>query len=163
MQIDDKKVVTLTYTLSVLHPDGVMEFVEKRGEDDPVEFVFGKALLLPKVEQALKGTSQGFEIQMKIKPEDAFGLRDEGLVLSYPKERLPKEVPLKVGMKFQTQGPKGDAISVILKEIKDTEVILDGNHPLADEFIQFDLKILKVREATEDELRSGEVIAKLLH
>ena len=60
-------------------------------------------------------------------------------------------------MKFQTQGPSEDVISAIVKEIKDDEVLLDGNHPLAGAQVRFELEVLRVREATDEELATGQV------
>ncbi len=163
MTIDDEKVVTLAYTLSVLHDDGTIEFIEKRGEENPVEFVYGRGLLLPKVEEALQGEKKGFETQLKLKPQDAYGVRNEELVLTYPLDKLPKGEAPQVGMKYQTQGPQGEVVSVIVTAVTSTHVTLDGNHPLADAYIQFDLTVLKVREATDVELDLGEVQPTKLH
>lgn len=163
MTIDDEKVVTLAYTLSVLHDDGKIEFVEKRGEENPVEFVFGRGLLLPKVEELLEGEKKGFESQLKLKPQDAYGVRNEELVFVYPLEKLPKGEAPQLGMKYQTQGPNGDVLSVIVTAVTATEVTLDGNHPLADAYIQFDLTVLKVREATDKEIETGNVQQSHLH
>lgn len=157
MLIDDEKVVTIVYTLSVLHDDGTIEFIEKRGEENPVEFVFGRGLLLPKVEEALDGEKKGFETQLKLKPQDAYGVRNEELVMVYPLAKLPKGEAPQLGMKYQTQGPQGEVLSVIVTAVDNENVTLDGNHPLADAYIQFDLTVLKVREASDEEIESGEV------
>jgi FKBP-type peptidyl-prolyl cis-trans isomerase SlyD len=60
-------------------------------------------------------------------------------------------------MKFQTQGPGEDVLSVMVKEIKDDKVLIDGNHPLAGLKIQFDVEIIRVRAATAEEIATGEV------
>lgn len=163
MVIDNEKVVTLVYTLSVIHDDGNIEFVERRGEENPLEFIFGCGLLLPKVEEVLDGEKKGFETQLKIKPQDAYGVRNEDLVLVYPLEKLPKGEAPQVGMKYQTQGPQGQVLSVIVTAVDDKSVTLDGNHPLADAYIQFDLMVLNVREATDEEMQAGEVLPGRFH
>lgn len=163
MTIDDEKVVTLAYTLSLLHADGNIELVEKRGEENPIEFVFGRGLLLPKVEEALDGEKKGFETQLKIKPQDAYGARNEELVFVYPLSKLPKGEAPQVGMKYQTQGPSDEIISVIVTAVTSEHVTLDGNHPLADAYIQFDLSVLKVREASDIEIETGTVQQSQLH
>lgn len=162
-KIDNTKVVTLSYTLSVLHEEGHIEFVEKRDDSDPLEFVFGKGILLPKVEENLLGKYKGFQCQIKLKPEDAFGLRNEKLVSVYPIHKLPKGTTPQKGMKYQTQGPDGEVLSVIVTDVNEQEITLDGNHPLADAFVQFDLSVLKVRDAAPAEISSGQVRSSLLH
>lgn len=163
MIIDNSTVVTMTYTLSVIHADGNIEFIEKRGPEDPLEFLCGRNILLLKVETALAGKTAGFSCQLKLKPEEAYGLRDEKLVSTYPIAKLPKGSQPKKGMKYQTQGPTGDVISVIVTNVDSEKVTLDGNHPLADAFIQFDIVVVKVRVATSEELRTGVVVPSLLH
>ncbi len=164
MKITENTVISLSYTLSIMHPNGDLEFVEQRTTADPLEFVVGKGIVLQKIEDALTNKTPGFEVQLKLRPEDAFGLRKEKLVLKYPIEKLPREAAPQIGMKFQTQGPDGDVVSVIVTALDEKHVTLDGNHPLADAFVQFDIRVLKVRAATPEEISTGEVSSSgLLH
>lgn len=165
MTVSEATVVTISYTLSIIHPNGDLEFVEKRTSHDPLDFVFGKGVVLPKIEEALRGKVLGQELQIKLRPEDAFGLRSEDLVMTYPIDKLPRNTPPQVGMKYQTQGPDGDVISVLVTKINEENqtLVLDGNHPLSDAFIQFDLKVLKVRKATSDEMTTGVVDDQKMH
>lgn len=165
MTVSESSVVTITYTLSIIHPNGDLEFVEKRTSHDPLDFVFGKGVVLPKIEEALKGKMSGQELQIKLRPEDAFGLRSEDLVMTYPIDKLPKNTPPQVGMKYQTQGPHGDVMSVLVTRVNEENqtIILDGNHPLADAFIQFDIKVLKIRKASSEEMSSGVVDDHKMH
>ncbi|MCB9073418.1 MAG: peptidylprolyl isomerase [Bdellovibrionaceae bacterium] len=163
MRIDSKKVITMAYSLSVIHPDGVLELIDKRDQNNPIEFVFGHGAILPSVEKEIKGKEKGFCAEIKVPPQEAFGVRNEKLVLTYPLSKLPKGINIQVGMKFQTQGPDGEPMGVIVREVKEGEVVLDGNHPLADAYLQFEVTVLKVREATETELKSGQVHGPRLH
>lgn len=159
MLIDDKSVVTLSYQLFQLGPKGEDKpgLVEERSVDDPVEFLYGTGALLPSVEERIKGQSSGFQIAVTLVPEQAFGPYQESLAQWYEKSKLPKDVEIQVGMKFQTQGPSGDVIAVMVRDIQDEKVLLDGNHPLAGLYLQFEIKVLRVRAATEEELRDQSV------
>ena len=163
MLVDKEKVVTLSYQLFSIGENHQEILMEERSVDDPLEFIFGRGVLLPKVEEVIQGNGFGFETKIDLHPRDAFGLHDPSLQTWMPKSNFPKDMELELGMKFQTQGPNGDVISVIVKEIKDDKVMIDGNHPLAGLNLRFELKVMRVREATEEELMKGEVDPAQLH
>lgn len=163
MIVDKGTVVTLAYQLFSINESPQEILLEERSVDDPLEFIFGNGVLLPKVEEAIQGKGFGYETKIDLHPRDAFGLHDPQLQRFIPKNNFPKEMDLQLGMKFQTQGPSGDVISVIVKEIKDDEVLVDGNHPLAGLSLRFDIKIMRVREATEEELAKDQVDPTQLH
>jgi FKBP-type peptidyl-prolyl cis-trans isomerase SlyD len=79
------------------------------------------------------------------------------------RSKFPKDLELELGMKFQTQGPAGKVLSVIVKDIKDDKVLVDGNHPLAGLSLKFALNVLRVRKATDQELAKQEVDPTLIH
>lgn len=163
MVIDKDKVVTLSYQLFSLGEGQAPILIEERSVDDPLEFLYGQGVLLPKVEESLKGKAYGFKTEVSLHPRDAFGPHRQELLTWVPLENFPKEPPLELGMKFQTQGPGGDVISVIVKEMNDEKVLIDGNHPLAGLSLRFVLQVLRVREATEEELLKKEVDPRQLH
>lgn len=163
MVIEKDSVVSLSYQLFSVNDQHNDVLVEERTVDDPLEFLFGQGVLLPKVEEAIKGKSHGFQTQVVLHPRDAFGLHQPDLQTWMDKGRFPQEPALQLGMKFQTQGPDGKVLSVIVKEIEDDKVLIDGNHPLAGIELRFDLRVLRVRQATEEELIRGEVDPRNLH
>lgn len=163
MVIGKDKVVTLSYQLFSLGEGQAPLLIEERTVDDPLEFLFGQGVLLPKVEESLLGQGRGFQSEINLHPNDAFGLHRPELQAWLEKDKFPKEQSIELGMKFQTQGPGGDVISVIVKEITDDKVMIDGNHPLAGLKIRFDMKVLRVREATQEELIKKEVSPSQLH
>jgi FKBP-type peptidyl-prolyl cis-trans isomerase SlyD len=163
MVIGKDKVITLSYQMFSLGEFQVPLLIEERNVDDPLEFIFGQDVLLPKVEEAIKGQTRGFQTEVSLHPRDAFGLHHPDLLMWVDKNKFPNNDKIQLGMKFQTQGPDQKIISVIVKEIKDNKVLVDGNHPLAGLKIRFDLKVLRVREATEKEKLKKEVDPSQLH
>lgn len=157
MVIDNNSVVTLSYQLFSVSSESGPVLIEERTVDDPLEFLFGQEVLLPKVEEAIKGQSHGFSCEVNIHARDAFGPHRPDLQVWMQKDRFPKEPSLELGMKFQTQGPDGQVRAVIVKQIEDDKVLVDGNHPLAGLALRFILKVLRVREATESEVIKKEV------
>jgi FKBP-type peptidyl-prolyl cis-trans isomerase SlyD len=159
MKIDESTVVTLAYQLHIMEGD-TLHLMDQRDRHDPVEFVFGQGLLLSKVEDSLFQQTVGFKKEIVLSPADAYGEPVPELAQWVHKEKFPKDLELKIGMKFQTQGADGEILSAMIKEIKGDQVMLDGNHPLAGYVVHFNLEVLRVREAREDELASGTVQRK---
>jgi len=128
---------------------------------DPVEFFFGGDDLLAKVEEALADQEIGFHAKLHLEPEHAFGEYDPKLVFFEDRAIFPEQVD--PGMQFdgmpdgaKTEGMPADAIYTVT-EVYPTHVVLDGNHPLAGIALRLDLKVLDVREATEEEIEAGSV------
>lgn len=128
---------------------------------DPVEFFFGGDDLLAKVEEALADQEVGFEVQLHLEPEHAFGEYDPELVFFEDRSVFPEQVD--AGMQFDgvpegatTKGLPEDAIYTVT-EVYPSHVVLDGNHPLAGIALRLDIKVLDVREATEEEIQAGSV------
>lgn len=163
MIIEKDRVVTLVYQLFSLGEHQEPILVEERTVDDPVEFLFGYDVLLPKLEAAIEGQSRGYQNSLELHPQDAFGLHKPELQTWLDKNKFPKEPELQMGMKFQTQGPRGDVISVIVKDIQENKVLIDGNHPLAGIKIKFEFKVVRVREAKDEEILNKEVNSTHLH
>ena len=155
MDISNPCVVTLTWTLSDAQGKPIDELAE------PLEFLVGGQDLLPKVEEALIGQTVGFETQIHLEPEHAFGDYDSGLVCFEDRSLFPEDVG--PGMQFEGLPPgaatpdmPGDVIYTVT-EVYPQHVVLDGNHPLAGMALRLALKVRDVREATEDEVKAGSV------
>ena len=129
--------------------------------NEPMEFFFGGDDLLAKVEEALTGQSTGFEAELYLEPEHAFGDYRSELVFFEARDIFHEAV--EEGMQFdgpppgaQTPDMPGDVIYTVT-EVYETHVVLDGNHPLAGIALKLSLKVIDVREATEDEVEQGSV------
>lgn len=152
MQITKHSVASIEYTLT---DDGgqVIDTSEGRG---PLEYLHGAGNLIPGLESQLEGKSAGDEFQSRIEPADAYGERDDRMVQDVPRSQLPAEVDVTVGMQFQAQGPAGVQVVTVVGVEGDT-VKMDGNHPLAGVTLNFDVKVVEVREATAEEVEHGHV------
>ena len=129
----------------------------------PVEFFVGGDDLLAKVEEALIDQETGFEAELHLEPEHAFGDYDANLV--FFEDRKLFDDNIEPGIQFEgppegakTPGLQPDAIYTVT-EVYPEHVVLDGNHPLAGIALRLKLKVLDVREATEDEIEAGSVDA----
>lgn len=119
---------------------------------DPEEFVWGYNTLLPALEQSLEGMTRGEVINLTLEPEEAYGTRDEDGVFAVSKDEFPSEAPLEEGNEYTAEGEDGTVLTMRVTEIHDDHVMVDTNHPLAGERLNFHVRVLDVRKATEDEI-----------
>ncbi len=152
MQIGDQKVVTLHYTLT----DNDGRVIDK-SEDGSFAYLHGSRNIIPGLENALEGKSAGEELSVSIIPEEAYGVRDESMLQQIPKNMFEDTSQIAVGTQFQAQGPNGEMLVVSVMEVAEEHVVVDGNHPLAGVELNFDVKIIDVRDASEEEVEHGHV------
>ena len=149
MKIAKNTVVTVHYKLS----DAQGNLIEESSE--PMVYLHGGYEgTLPKIEEALNGKEVGYNTELQVEPDDAFGEYDSNLVKIEARNRLP--TPLEVGMQFEGTPDSDDedeqALIFTVTDIADDKVVLDGNHPLAGIALRFDLTVGDVRVATEEEI-----------
>jgi len=152
MQIGDQKVVTLHYTLK--DNEGT---VIDQSEDGSFAYLHGARNIIPGLESALAGKSAGDEVTVSVLPEEGYGARDDSMLQQVPKSMFEDDSQIAVGSQFHAQGPNGEMLVVTVMEIHDEHVVVDGNHPLAGVELNFDVTIVEVRDASEEEVEHGHV------
>lgn len=166
MKISENTVVGLSYELKISKIEDEIEStpfsVEVRDGEDPFYFVFGKSDLPPKFEALLEGKKQGDSFNFMLEVEDAYGERDEELIISLPKSQFSEvngfnSEMLEEGNFLPLMDEEGNSLQA--KVIKDLgeEILLDFNHTLVGFDLHFDGEILEVREASKEELAHGHV------
>lgn len=155
MNITKDTVVTLHYKLS----DAQGNLIEESSE--PMVYLHGGYdNTLPKIEQALDGKAAGAQVNVQVEPADAFGEYDADLVKVEPRNLFPEDV--QVGMQFEGT-PDGNEQAhshshvFTVTDIEDGKVVLDGNHPLAGMALRFELNVVDVRKAADEEIAHGHV------
>jgi FKBP-type peptidyl-prolyl cis-trans isomerase SlyD len=108
------------------------------------------------LEKALEGKQDGASLAVSLPPADGYGVRDEALVQRVPKRTLQGSGEIKKGMQFQARTGDGMRVFTVTAVVGDM-ITLDGNHPLADQTLHFNVEVLGVREATSEELEHGHV------
>jgi len=152
MQIVDQKVVTLHYTLT--DNEGT---VIDQSEDGSFAYLHGARNIIPGLESALAGKSAGDEVTVAVLPEDGYGARDDSMLQQVPKSMFEDGSQIAVGSQFHAQGPNDEMLVVTVMEIHDEHVVVDGNHPLAGVELNFDVTVVDVRDASEEEVEHGHV------
>ncbi len=145
MKIDKNTAVSLQFKVTDLQGKLI-----EGGKEPTVYLHGGYGNTLPKIEEALTGQETGYQVTLDLQPQDAFGVRDEGLLRSLPKKQFPPGV--KVGGQLEGHGDDGHVMVFNVMKIKGDTVLLDGNHPLAGKALRFAIKVLDVRVASEEEI-----------
>lgn len=113
---------------------------------DPLEFVMGGGMIIPGFEKAVDGKNVGDKISVSIPPEQAYGQRNEEMVLIVPRNEVPDSIQPETGMQLRLTLEEGE-LDVIVSRVTDEEVELDGNHPLAGKTLHFDIDIVEIKAA----------------
>lgn len=150
-RISKDKVATFDYNVK----DEQGQLIDTSMESGPLSYIHGKGALVPGLEAALNGKSSSDNFSVTLPPEQGYGERDDSLIHIFTRKELSKLGDLKVGTQLQAQDSKGKRLLTISK-IDGDNVTLDENHPLAGKTVTFDVAILSVRDATPEELDSGE-------
>jgi FKBP-type peptidyl-prolyl cis-trans isomerase SlyD len=149
MQIAHNTVVSISYELS----DADGNTLEQ--SDHPVIYLHGGYYgIFPAVEAALEGKRAGEGCQVTLAPEDAFGEYNAELVRVEERHLFPQDVA--VGTQFEGGAEDSDEVQVYtVTELTEDKVVVDGNHPLAGQVLQFQCQVEQVRSATEEEITHG--------
>lgn len=151
MIIEKDRVVSIDYTLR----DNSGNLIDSSEGSDPLEYLHGNGNIIPGLEKALAGKKAGDKLTCSIAAADAYGERDDSLIFKVNKSEF-EGADIEVGMQFEAHGEEGAQIVTVVG-IEGEEVTIDANHPLAGETLNFDVKIVDVREATSEELEHGHV------
>src|SRR6476469_9399374 len=151
--IQDGKFVELTYKVTDRKSGHVLTRVEF-----PLGYVHGhNEILAPSVHQQLEGKSAGDVIEVPIDGNQIFGPRDESLVFSDHLENVPEEYR-RIGVSILMENDRGQTRSFIVTRMDDETLTVDGNNPLCGREVIFKLEVLKVRDATDEEMKAGGTI-----
>lgn len=134
----DKVRIHYTGTLS----DGT-QFDSSEGRE-PLEFQLGSGQVIKGFDDGVTGMTVGEKKTVNIPCEDAYGPANDAMKQDVPREQIPAEIPLEVGLMLQMQGPDGQVLPVKVVNITDEAVTLDANHELAGQDLTFALELVSI-------------------
>ena len=152
MIVEKDKAVSFHYTLK--NAEG--EQMETSREKDPMSYLHGANNIIAGLEKAMEGHVVNDEFSVTVEPEEAYGVRNEKNVQRIPLKRLKGIGKVSVGQVLNLQTNNGQVQVTVLK-VGRFNVDVDGNHPLAGEQLTFDVEIMDIREASEEELEHRHV------
>lgn len=130
--------------------------MESSREKDPMTYLQGANNIITGLEKAMEGHAVEDTFTVTLEPEDAYGVRNEKNVQRVPLKRLKGIGKISVGQILNLQTNKGQVQVTVLK-VGRFNVDVDGNHPLAGVQLTFDVEIMDIRDATEEEIEHGHV------
>ena len=150
MNIDKDSVVRFHYTLK----DDSGEVLDSADESSPMTYLHGHGSLMPELENALAGKTTGDQVEVKLSAAEAFGEREENAEQRVPLKHLGGARAWKPGMTAVVHTQQGQRQVTVLK-VGHTMATVDTNHPLAGKALNFNVEIVEVRPASEEELSHG--------
>ena len=152
MKISENKVVVLHYAVS----DSEDTLIDSSYDHSPLSIIQGSGYLIPGLEDALIEHVVGDKFEVEVSAENAYGDRHDEFVQTVPKSMFESVEDLAVGSQLRATTDDGEQ-TVIVIDVTDDEITVDGNHPFAGIDLKFEVDILEVCDATEDELKHGHV------
>ncbi len=138
--IKDGSQVKFHYTLSI---DGKQ--VETSKGDQPMEYTHGEGQIIKGLEKELKGMKEGNQKMVSVQPEEGYGEIDRRAFQPVPHNAFPENMQLQAGMMVNVQDKQGRTIPAIVQDIKEDQVLLNFNHPLAGQQLVFDVEIVSIK------------------
>ena len=152
MKISHQKVVGIEYTLK----DNAGGIVDSNAGGDPLYFIQGMGTIVPGLEIALNDRALGESFEVEVKAVDGYGEYDPERKRAIPRASVPQLKDVQPGAMLQASGPEGTSV-VTVAEVTETEIVIDGNHPMAGKDLFFSISVKEIRDATAEELAHGHV------
>ncbi|WP_057832413.1 FKBP-type peptidyl-prolyl cis-trans isomerase [Colwellia sp. TT2012] len=152
MKIAKHNVVVMHYAVS----DGEGTLIDSSYDNKPMAIIQGTGYLIAGLDEALIDHQAGDQFEVALSCQQAYGERNENYVQKVPREDLAGVEDLTLGAQLRASTDDGEQ-TVIVIDVQDDEITVDGNHPLAGLDLSFDVEIIEVRAATADELEHGHV------
>jgi FKBP-type peptidyl-prolyl cis-trans isomerase SlyD len=151
MSFEENKVVTINYTVK----DKEGNVLDSTTKEHPYAFLSGQNQILPELENQLGQMLIGSKKQIVLTPEQGYGEYDEKAVRQVNRSDFPENVELKEGMRFVADTGDGRQLPFIITNIEENDIKIDFNHPYAGKTLEFDVELIDVREASDEELTHG--------
>lgn len=155
MKIDQNQAVTLKYVLKTDDENGEKVLVEETTNENPLTFLYGAGMMIPKFEENIKGLKSGDKTSFTILPGEGYGERNPEAVAQLPLHMFKDQELPTVGALLPLSDNHGNNFHAQVLEVNSEAVVADLNHPMAGKPLHFDVEVLNTREATEEELSHG--------
>lgn len=152
MQVADNTAVSIHYTLT--NDEGVV--IDSSTGGDALVYLHGAGNIISGLESALEGKLIGDKLNVRVEPHDAYGHFMEDRIQTISREMFEGIDTIEVGMQFHADVSSGPGVVTVI-EIDGDDITIDGNHPLAGVPLIFDVEIVDIRPATQEEMEHGHI------
>ena len=122
-----------------------------------LQFLHGYGNIIPGLEEEMRGMKIGDSKDVVVEPKNGYGEYDDEAFMKVPRTDFPKEMPMEVDTELTVRDEEGNSRYARVDSIEDDNVTLNFNHPLAGDELRFHVKVVALREPTEEELEHGHV------
>jgi peptidylprolyl isomerase len=120
------------------------EMFDSSAGREPLEFTVGAGQMISGFDAAIPGMAVGEKKSIQILPEEAYGERSDDAMIEFPKELIPSDIQLEVGMQLSLRDQSGRPVPVTVAELKEEVIILDANHQLAGKTLVFEIELVEI-------------------
>lgn len=113
---------------------------------EPLEFTLGKGQIIAGFEKGVINMKLNEKKTITIPKEEAYGEVNKELIQEVEKSKLPQDIKPEVGMGLVSKSQDGQEMNLVVVEVKDESIVIDGNHPLAGKDLIFDLEVVEIKE-----------------
>lgn len=151
--MNPNQVITIQFNLK----DEEGNIIDASYDNEPLSFISGHGHILPKLEEEIETMLLNTQRTFVLTPDDAYGSHSQEKVQSVKRMNFPSDMELESGMFFTAKMPEGHDATFFIENIDDDDIIINFNHPLAGMTLTFEVELVDVRPATEQELSHGHV------
>ena len=131
-----------------VHHTGTLEdgtvFDSSIPREEPLEFTIGDNKLIPAFEEAVVGMDIGDSKSIVVDGDNAYGPRNEEMIMAVDRSNIPEDLPLEVGSQLKISQDDGHSMIVMITAVTDDKVTLDANHPLAGKDLSFEIELVEI-------------------
>ena len=111
---------------------------------EPLEFTVDAGMMIPGFDKAVEGMTVGEKKTVEIPADEAYGPKNDNMIIDAPRENFPPDMDVQVGMMFALPQPNGQQVPVTVTKVTDQAITLDANHKLAGEDLTFEIELVEV-------------------
>lgn len=143
MQVAEKNDTVKVHYVGQLKDGTVFDSSEGR---EPLSFTIGENQVIPGFENGVIGMKESEQKKLHIPADDAYGQVTDDLVYEVKRDQVPADINLEVGLPLQLRSNEGQSLNVVVTNLTDDKVTLDGNHPLAGKDLTFEVTMVEIQK-----------------
>ena len=120
------------------------EFDSSRKRNEPLGFQVGAGMMIPGFDKAVEGMEVGDKKTVELPPAEAYGEKNDEMMVQVPKDQVPADISPEVGQQLQLQRQDGGMMNVVVAEVNDDHIVLDANHFLAGKTLTFEIEMVEI-------------------